>query len=186
MTEQRAREIELRAFQIPFESNKYDTEEKDTGMLGTMTAFNKIGGVECTTSKELLTNILREEWGYNGYVVSDLKDDLDLARQGIKAGMTGYDWRTFIHDIEPWDDTEDWSNDKELMEAMKVAIQRDLYMFANSSLMNRVNASTYAKWNMTWWRQAYIAGLVVSSVLLLASISLYVVSIVLRKKKGGI
>jgi len=187
MTEQRARELELRAFQIAFEANKYDTEEKDVGMLGTMTAFNKIGGVECTTSEGLLTNILRKEWGYNGYCVSDLKDDLDLARQGIKAGMTGYDWRALEDDIYPWDDTEDWCYDKELMEAMKLAINRDLYMFANSSLMNRVNASTYTKWNMTWWRQAYIAGIVISSVLLLVSVSFYIVSVVLQnKKRGGI
>ena len=46
LTEQRGREIELRAFQIAFEATKYDTDERDAGLLGVMTSFSKIGPVE--------------------------------------------------------------------------------------------------------------------------------------------
>jgi len=36
-----------------------------------MTAYNAINGIPCTANKWLLTDILRNEWGFNGYVVSD-------------------------------------------------------------------------------------------------------------------
>ena len=41
MTEQRAREIELRAYQIAFEATKYDTDDYNAGMRGLMTPFSK-------------------------------------------------------------------------------------------------------------------------------------------------
>lgn len=191
MTEQRAREIDLRAFQIAFESNIYDQFDEsgekivDVGMMGAMTSFAKLGGIECTVNKGMLTGIMRREWGFNGYVVSDLKDDLDLMRQGAKAGMTGWDWRAAPDDIDPWAKTEDWAHDTELMLAMKECIKRDMWVFANSNFMNNVNASSTSHWNMTWWRAAYISGFIVSGVFIVAATALYVVSIVLRKKKEG-
>lgn len=36
-----------------------------------MSAYNAINGIPCTASKKLLTDILRTEWGFNGFVVSD-------------------------------------------------------------------------------------------------------------------
>ncbi len=36
-----------------------------------MSAYNAINGIPCTASKKLLTDILRNEWGFNGFVVSD-------------------------------------------------------------------------------------------------------------------
>ena len=36
-----------------------------------MSAYNAINGVPCTANKWLLTDLLRNEWGFNGYVVSD-------------------------------------------------------------------------------------------------------------------
>ena len=36
-----------------------------------MSAYNRTNGVPCSGSKTLLGNILREEWGFDGYVVSD-------------------------------------------------------------------------------------------------------------------
>ena len=36
-----------------------------------MTAYNAINGIPCTANKWLVTDILRNEWGFNGYVVSD-------------------------------------------------------------------------------------------------------------------
>jgi len=44
----------------------------DAGALSVMTAYNSIDGIPCTSNKYLLTDILRDEWGFNGFVVSDL------------------------------------------------------------------------------------------------------------------
>jgi len=183
MTEQRAREIELRAFQIPVEMHKYDTPEKDYAMLGLMTSFSKIGAVECTASYGLMTNILRKEWGYNGYVVSDLKDDLDIMPQTLLAGSTGYDWRTYDVDIAPYKDAENFKYDKAVLEAIKDACKRKLWVFAHTPLVNSVNRSSHTVWNMTSWRAAYITGISVSSVVLTAGVVLYTVALIVNRRK---
>lgn len=185
MTEQRAREIELRAFQIAFEAAKYDTEEKNVGMMGTMTSFSKLGAIECTANRGLLTGILREEWGFNGYVVTDLKDDIDLAPQAYIAGITGYDFRNDdIGQYREDDDVEIYKYDAEVLSALKEIAHRNLYVFANSNLMNRINTTSHTVWNMTWWRAMYIAGIVVSSVLTAAAAGVYLYC-ELSKNKGG-
>lgn len=44
----------------------------DAGALSVMTSYNSIDGVPCTANPWLLKEILREEWGFRGFVVSDL------------------------------------------------------------------------------------------------------------------
>ena len=44
----------------------------EAGARGVMTAYNAIDGVPATSDKELLTNLLRKQWGFGGVVVSDL------------------------------------------------------------------------------------------------------------------
>lgn len=41
------------------------------GAMGCMAAYNEIDGVYCHSSRRLLTEILREEWGFEGLVMSD-------------------------------------------------------------------------------------------------------------------
>lgn len=184
MTEQRAREIELRAFQIAFEASKYDTKEKDVGMLGTMTSFSKLGAIECTAFKGLLTGVLREEWGFNGYVVTDLKDDIDLAPQAYLAGITGYDFRNDDITYYDYDDNvEYYKYDAKLLAALKDIAHRNMYVFAHSNLMNRINTTSHTEWQMTWWRALYISGIIVSSVLTAAFAGLYLFYVLKLSKK---
>ncbi len=42
------------------------------GALSVMTSYNAIDGLPATSDKSLLTDLLRHEWGFNGFVVSDL------------------------------------------------------------------------------------------------------------------
>lgn len=44
----------------------------DAGALSVMTAYNSIDGIPCTSNSYLLTDVLRNDWGFNGFVVSDL------------------------------------------------------------------------------------------------------------------
>ncbi len=60
--EQTMREIYLKAFEIPI---------KESPCLGVMSAFNRLGTNWCGGSSALLNDLLRGEWGFNGFVVSD-------------------------------------------------------------------------------------------------------------------
>ena len=44
----------------------------DAGALSVMTSYNSIDGIPCTSNHYLLTQLLRNEWKFCGFVVSDL------------------------------------------------------------------------------------------------------------------
>ncbi len=44
----------------------------EAGALSVMTSYNSLDGVPCTASPYLMTEILRDAWGFKGFVVSDL------------------------------------------------------------------------------------------------------------------
>ena len=44
----------------------------NAGALSVMTSYNSLDGVPSTGSRALLTDLLRNEWGFRGFVVSDL------------------------------------------------------------------------------------------------------------------
>ncbi len=51
-----------------------------------MAAYNKVNGISCTENKVLLTDILRDEWGFDGLVMSDWGAAYDMAA-AYTAGM---------------------------------------------------------------------------------------------------
>lgn len=82
--DQRAlREIYLPAFQRA-------VQEARPGAV--MCAYNRLNGVHCSDHRELLTGILREEWGFDGLVVTDwgaLNDRIKAFRAGCDLSMPG-------------------------------------------------------------------------------------------------
>lgn len=92
LSEREMREIHL----VPFRDviKKYDCQS-------IMMSYNDYKGVPVAKSKELLHNILREEWGFNGFIVSDCgaignltakkhytaQDVIEAAEQGLAAGI---------------------------------------------------------------------------------------------------
>ncbi len=65
--EQTLREIYLKAFEIPV---------KEGGSDGIMSAYNRLGTDWCGGCSELLNDLLRTEWGYKGYVISDYSSNM--------------------------------------------------------------------------------------------------------------
>lgn len=57
----------------------------DAGALSVMTAFNDLNGVPASGNPYLLTDILREEWGFTGFVVSDYTAEQELIAHGFAA-----------------------------------------------------------------------------------------------------
>ena len=62
ITERALREIYLMPFQIA---------QRDAKPWCYMTAYNRINGVHVSESPKILKQILREEWGFDGMVMSD-------------------------------------------------------------------------------------------------------------------
>jgi len=55
----------------------------DAGALSVMTAFNDLNGVPASGNPYLLTDILRDEWGFDGFVVSDYTAEQELIAHGF-------------------------------------------------------------------------------------------------------
>jgi beta-glucosidase len=89
ISERRLREVYLQPYKAGF----------DAGALSAMASFNEINGVPSTGNHWLMTDLLRGEWGFQGFVVSDYtgdqemvpagyaKDDRDAARIAFLAGV---------------------------------------------------------------------------------------------------
>jgi len=71
-------EIRLRQVYLP----PYQAAIK-AGAATIMSAFNSLNGVPCTANPLLLSKILRGEWGFNGFVVSDYTAVMELINHGI-------------------------------------------------------------------------------------------------------
>ncbi|WP_101925564.1 MULTISPECIES: glycoside hydrolase family 3 N-terminal domain-containing protein [Luteimonas] len=55
----------------------------DAGALTVMSAFNDINGIPASAHDGLLTDLLRGEWGFGGFVVSDYTADFELVAHGF-------------------------------------------------------------------------------------------------------
>ncbi len=57
-----------------------------------MCSYNRVNGVYASENRHLLTEILREEWGFDGYVMSDwgaVNERVDAIRAGLELEMPG-------------------------------------------------------------------------------------------------
>lgn len=55
----------------------------DAGAGSIMSSFNLVDGVPATGNKWLLTDLLRKEWGFNGFVVSDYTSLTEMINHGM-------------------------------------------------------------------------------------------------------
>ena len=72
---------------VPFE-----LAVKEGGALGIMTGYNRLNGVHCSEHVELLADILRGEWGFEGFVVTDWYSNgsaVGSATAGVDLEMPG-------------------------------------------------------------------------------------------------
>jgi beta-glucosidase len=73
----------------------FEKAVKEAGVLSVMNAYHEIDGIPCGASEDLLTDILHNEWGFDGVVVSDYFAIAQLetnhriaADRGEAAGLT--------------------------------------------------------------------------------------------------
>ncbi len=84
--ERTLREIYLPAF---------EKSVKEGGSLGVMTSYNLVNGVYASQNEHLVDDILRGEWGYEGFVISDwtsLYDTVGPIKSGVDLEMPDGKW----------------------------------------------------------------------------------------------
>jgi beta-glucosidase len=72
---------------VPFEH-----AVKDGDAWGVMTAYNRLNGTFCSENEWLLSDLLRGEWGFDGFVVTDwfaARSTADMANAGLSLEMPG-------------------------------------------------------------------------------------------------
>lgn len=119
--EQAIREIYLKPFQMSIETG---------GAKGLMMSLNRIGSTHATTNYNLITNVTRGEWGFQGVIITDYMSGMspEFADQFLAAGG---DMFLATGAIPLSDAKQDWSR-AELRRSSKNV----LFNIANSLAMN--------------------------------------------------
>ena len=59
----------------------------DAGAMSVMGAYNRVNGTYCCENKRLLTDILRDEWGFEGFTLSDFFFGIYDGPRSLAAGL---------------------------------------------------------------------------------------------------
>lgn len=130
INEQAAREVYLKAFQAPVEEGNAN---------GVMIAYTRLGGVWSGGHYGLVTNILRNEWGCDGMIITDnVLTSYVNGVDGVLNGVSIFDaMLPYVTNLLP-----KYEDDPVIVAAMKEASHHNLYAIANSVGMNGVGEDT--------------------------------------------
>lgn len=182
MTEQKFRETDLRGFEGAL---------SDAFGMGVMIAFNRIGATNASHHVGMIQKIVRGEWGFKGLISTDMMNNYLYfnAESMVMAGITQV--ADFAADnshinlgeggvdaVWPHISLETVSKDSNLVEQARENLKYQLYIFANSAILNistqRVN---------TWWDTVLTVTTYASSILAVLFFLAWVVLTLLPEKK---
>lgn len=147
LSEQSMREIYLKPFELAV---------KEGGATAMMSSFNRIGTVWAGGSYELLTEILRDEWGFRGMVITDYgTSSYMMTDQMIRAGgdLALFQGRNPSVDGSLYTPSHRY--------AMRQAVKNILYTVVNSNAMNGMGEGIIYRYAMPYWLIAIIIVIVV-------------------------
>ena len=177
MTEQAAREGELRNFQMCMSNNNAQ---------GIMTAFNRAGTVYSGGYRPTVTNIARNEWGYMGWFVTDMINGADymnwrdIVAAGGGAALTSSAYDT--SDIGSMEASKDViAKDQVFQQEMKNNLKYYLFNIAQSNAMNGISSTTEIVYIRTWVENAVFAAEICLGVL---TALCFLVSLIKGRKKA--
>lgn len=191
LNEQGARELELRnlnkAFTAKGKPAKWysDSTKANTytqGALGVMTSYNRIGAVPPSANKGVMVDIMRNEWGFHGYNVTDFTGVSLKAspKESILFGTTafcGFGSPSFDY----WN-AEQIVKYPAMCEAIKTDIKYILYSVCHSNILNNTDVTITTVQIETPWRVMYktMIGVSAGLVVVFGGLSIFML---LRKKK---
>ena len=123
--EQTMREIYLKAFEISV---------KNGNATGLMSAFNRFGHVWAGACYEVLTEVLRGEWGFHGLVVTDWVNGFMNASKMIRAGNDLWLAQGTASNLS----TDESVCTPTHVAALRRGAKNVIYTVVNSNAMNRV------------------------------------------------
>jgi beta-glucosidase len=123
LTEQALREIYLKPFEMAVKEGKANA---------IMSSFNRIGSKWVGGDYRLLTEILRNEWGFEGYVISDFNNNNEYAN-AAQMVYAGGDLHLFTVNSRWWN--PDTSNATDMV-VLRTATKNILFAVANSNITN--------------------------------------------------
>ena len=155
--EQSIREIYLQAYE-------YAVTEGDC--TGIMSAFNRIGTLWSGAHKGLTTEVLRNEWGFQGFVISDCawREYMGVV-DGVMAG------NDCILDDATEDAYYEAENNPTIALGIRTSVHNILYVAANSNSMNGFSSNTRIYEVDEWWQvlvKDVQKGLAIATVILAA------------------
>lgn len=180
-TEQALRELYLKPFEIAVKGDDdpaqvaaaaEDGVTEYQGTTGVMSSFNRIGTRWTGGDYRLMTEILRNEWGFDGLVICDYKTDNSFmnSRQMLYVGN---DLILASLDNLMWTDAD--ASSAEDVNILRQAAHNILYTVANS---NSVNVKIIG-YQTEWWITATMA----LDVLAVIGIALWGFRVFSKKKK---
>ena len=175
--EQSIREIYLEAFR--------GSCKKDGGNAhAIMSAFNRFGTIWSGNSNELMNNVLRGEWGFDGFIATDA-DVCDTtthctafmyAPRAVTSGTDIFDGVGNPLDHNRENELKAYRDDPYVVSCMRQATQRILYAVANSAAMNGMTINTDVGEILPWWHALAIALLVIFAVFAVASVVMFILN----------
>lgn len=177
LNEQEAREIML----VPFE---YSLSPSKGNGHAVMSGFNRVGTIWAGASGNLLENVMRDEWGFDGYCITDMASSNGASYMSYEDGlMNGTDLWLGSGSTST---LSSYSGSATYSQHMREASHRILYVVANYSIaMNGYASETGLTVTTPWWQTTIIACIAVFAVLTAGSVALYAVSLYKDKKAEG-
>lgn len=163
VNEQTAREIYIEPW-------KYAVSPERGNAHALMSAFNRFGCKWVSADKNLIDGILRDEFGFEGYIITDMADAVGVqymtALDGILAGTDCW-LSSGSHSFETY------KNNITVTNAMREAAKRILYNVCNYSIaMNGCSTTTRIVHISTWWEITLTSMIVLFSVLTAGSMAM--------------
>lgn len=171
MREQSLREITLKGFEGCM---------REGGALSAMAAFNCLGVCNVARNYALLTDVVRNEWNWKGFIDTDANDCVDTPEVCVVSGIDEFCLTSAI-DKEVAKAAN--AGDEYLVNALMNTNKRFYYSYLRSNLVNGLTSETQVANGTSWWQKALIGVDVVSGVLMVVSAALYIGFTVLEKKK---